>query len=103
MSPKRDVSYLWIAALAGTGGIASIAAAIGFPLYYHFTGRPSSPTFAIFGIWGIFAICGAAANIYTYRLTNPPDRPPRGGKPLAEVLPFEVMRTERTERTNRAA
>lgn len=76
----RDRSFLDIAIIAGIGGVLSLAFSIGMPLAAWLHGRPATPAFFFFGLWGVAALCGCAASIHTYFVSGvPPDRPPRGG------------------------
>ncbi len=66
---------------------------IGFPLWAVLHGQPAEPTFVFFSLWGIMALAGAAANIYTYLQSGPPPEKPRGGgQRLASVHALDARR-----------
>jgi hypothetical protein len=86
IAPKRDRSFLTIAAIAATGGFAAIGGSIGFPIWAHLHGQPYNPAFSLFAAWGVAALAGAYACLNTYFLSDRiPPQPPRGGMPLALV------------------
>jgi hypothetical protein len=98
---KKDPSFLYMAAIAGTGGLMNILFAIGSAVWTSMHGRPYTPFFGLFAIWGIAALYGAYACLATYRLTDDPTpRPPPGGLrlelikgaepvPLPQIAPSE--------------
>ncbi len=105
---RRDPIFLDLAFLAGIGGVAALAASIGMPLWTYYHGGGWNPSFFFFGLWGIAALCGCAANVYVYFQSGPPKGPPKGGKRLAEVMPLDARRTAPeqaplTERERKAA
>lgn len=80
---KRDRSFLYMAAIAASGGVLSIVLSIGFPIWMHVHGQPYSPAFSLFSCWGLFALGGAYGCLHTYLLTDtPPPRTPPGGLPI---------------------
>jgi hypothetical protein len=85
MIRRRDPTFLYLAVLAGLGGVMAIAFAIGLPLWARAHGRNISPEFMLFSAWGIAALGGAWACIQTYLLSTTPDHPPRGGAQLRLV------------------
>jgi hypothetical protein len=90
---KRNPQFLIAAALAGFGGLTCIATSVGFPLWAIAHGRPVEPTFVFFSLWGVMALAGAAANIYTYLESGPPPQKPRGGgQPLASIHTLDARR-----------
>jgi len=89
---KRDPAFLFMAAVAASGGCIAIVASIGLPIWASQHGRPYTPAFALFSAWGLAALAGAYASLHTYLLTDEPPRPPRGGVRLefrkrAEAVP----------------
>ena len=83
-----------------------IMTSIGFPLWAIFHGHPVEPTFVFFSLWGMMALAGAAANIYTYLQSGPPPQKPRGGgQRLASVHTLDARRasTTKAEAERRAA
>ena len=89
MRPRqRDRSFLYMAAIAGFGGVLAIAVSIGLPVWMAVHGHPYTPAFSLFTCWGLFALGGAYGCLHTYRLTDTPPRPrPPGG------MPVTVLRT----------
>jgi len=83
---KKDPAFLLMAAIAGLGGLLNVIFAIGLAIWSAIHGRPYTPFFSIFAIWGFCALAGAYACIQTYRLSDAtPPPPPRGGRRL-EVI-----------------
>lgn len=82
---KRDPSFLYMAAIAGCGGVLAILFSIGMPLWMHAHGKPVSPAIGLLSCWGIFVLCGAYACIQTYLISDPSDKPPRGGVHLTVI------------------
>jgi hypothetical protein len=79
------------------GGASCILVSLGFPLWALAHGRRVEPTFVFLSLWGIFALAGCAANIYTYLSSGPPpQKPPRGGQRLASVHVLDVRHTAAT-------
>ena len=108
MKPRpRDRSFLDIAAFAATGGALAIGFSVGMPVWQWAHGHPSTPAFFFFGIWGVAALCGAAASIHTYFISgDPPDKPPRGGVPVRRLTAIEGGRPPSApaeDRSRRAA
>jgi hypothetical protein len=106
MKRKRDGAFLVVAAVAGLGGLGAIGAGIGLPLYSWMHGGHAQSTFFFFSLWGIAALCGAAANVYTYLQSgDPPDKPPRGGQPAVKLrlIDGRAQQVAKPERDRRAA
>jgi hypothetical protein len=98
MKPKRDKSFLQMAAFAGTGGLLAVGFSIGLPVWAWLHHQQATPAFFFFGIWGFLALAGAAANIHTYFQSGPPpDKPPRGGVPVREFSLIEGGRPPAVE------
>jgi hypothetical protein len=98
---ERDPQFLVAAGLAAAGGLSCIFASIGFPLWATAHGRPVEPTFVFFGLWGIMALAGAAANIYTYLESGPPPQKPRGGgQRMATIHTLDARRANATKPQN---
>jgi len=96
MKRPRDRSFLDIAGFAATGGLLAIGFSIGLPVWQWTHGHAATPAFFFFGIWGVAALCGAAASIHTYLISgDPPDKPPKGGVPVREFSVLEGGRVER--------
>jgi len=93
MPRRRDPSFLYMAALAGTGGAMGIVLSIGIPIWAWFHGQPYNPAFSLFAGWGVAALMGAYACVHTYLLTDSVPPPyPDGGQPVAELRrPAEAM------------
>ena len=101
---RRDPQFLWLAGFAGFGGVGAIAASIGMPLYTYYHGGGWNPGFFFFSLWGLAALCGAAANVYVYFQSGPPSGPPRGGRRVADVLRLDARRpVSRSESEREAA
>ncbi|GAC1542621.1 MAG: hypothetical protein NVS2B17_21390 [Candidatus Velthaea sp.] len=92
---------------AGTGGLLAIGFSAGMPLWQWAHGHPATPAFFFFGMWGVAALCGAAASVHTYLISgDPPDKPPKGGVPIREFSIIEGgrgMNEGSDERSQRAA
>ena len=88
MRPRtRDSSFLYMAALAGAGGLLAIVASIGVPIWMSFHGRHYEPAFSLFTGWGVAALGGAYGCLHTYWLTDslrPPG--PHGGMPISVLI-----------------
>jgi hypothetical protein len=99
MRPRvRDTSFLYIAFLAGGGGLLAIVASIGVPIWMSLHGHHYEPAFSLFTGWGVAALGGAYGCWHTYRLTDtPPPPPPRGGLPIT-VLHTGVAVSAQPER-----
>jgi hypothetical protein len=82
---RRDPTFLYMAILAGSGGLLAIVASIGMPLWMDAHGHHVSPAIMLLACWGIFALLGAVACVQTYLLSDPTDRPPRGGVHLTVI------------------
>ncbi len=94
--------FLRLAAVAATGGVGAIGTAVFATVSSWHAGHFNS-AFAFFGLWGIVALAGAAANIAVYFQTgDPPSKPPRGG---ARVVPLRSLdaRPKSVENERRAA
>lgn len=82
---RRDPSFLFMAAIAATGGLLAIALSVGVPLWMRMHHDNVSPAYMLFSCWGIFALMGAYACVQTYLLSDPSDKPPRGGVHLTVI------------------
>jgi hypothetical protein len=105
---KKDKSFLLMAAIAGFGGLLNVIFAIGLAVWSYAHGRPYTPFFSIFAIWGFCALAGAYACIATYRLSDAtPPPPPRGGRRLELItggaLPVAAPAAAPLDATERAA
>ncbi len=103
----RDRTFLRLAWLAGIGGLLDVGFSIGMPIQQSLRHEPWNPAFFFFSLWGLAALYGCAACIYTYRTSGDPpgDRPPPGGLRVERFTLIEGgAKTEAsTERTKRAA
>jgi hypothetical protein len=101
---KRDRSFLTMAALAGTGGVLSIAVAVGLPIWRSRHGLAYTPEFSLFAAWGFAALAGAYACLKTYFLTDPVPPRPHGGVPVTVLHTTNATaRTENSSTGNRRA
>ena len=99
---KPDPAFLYMAIVAASGGALAIVFAIGVPIWAHLAGRPATPAFALFAAWGVAAFAGAYACFATYRISDDPRTPPRGGRRLS-LVEAGAASTERDDGTARRA
>ena len=103
MPRKRDRSFLYMAAIAGSGGVLSIGVSIGLPIYMYFHGHGFAPAIFLLSGWGVAALFGAYGCIHTYLLTDtPPPKPPRGGLSVT-VLPRPTVAVAQPPESERRA
>ena len=87
---RRDPTFLQLAAVAAIGGAGAIGTAI-FCAGVAWRSGHFASSFYFFGLWGLAALVGAAANVVVYlKSGDPPEKPPRGGQ---KVVALRSLRT----------
>jgi hypothetical protein len=101
--PRRDRTFLQLAAFAAAGGVMSILTSVVATIVTWRHGHPNS-TFFFFSLWGLVALVGAVANVVVYYQSgNPPPKPPRGGQKVTQLRLLETRPATVVENDRKAA